>query len=155
MSSDPVPWLLWASLYLSFGEVFCSPTALKIPSNCPLLKSFISGCLYCIFLLFISLLPLAAKSLPHLIAIWLGSIYILSLGTFQHATLLPFLLWGFTAFVTSHEFSAAEVSWSLSFSPSLPVLRLHLGLPTRLKYLLHVSIRFFWVQCLRQGYLGH
>lgn len=125
------------------GTFFGSPAALKIPSNCCLLKSFFSGCLYCIFLFSIPLLPLAAKSLPHLIAIWLGSIHILSLGRFQHAALLPFLVWGFTAFVTSREFCAAEVSWHLNLSPSPPVLRLHLGLPTRLKYLLHVVIRFF------------
>lgn len=111
--------------------------------------------LYSIFLLFIPLLPLAAKSLPHLIAIWLGSICILSLGTFQHAALLPFLVWGFTTFITFYELYAEEVSWSLSLSPSPLILRFHLGLPTRLKYLLHVVIRFFWIQCLQQGYLGH
>lgn len=101
------------------GRFICFPAALKIPSNCSLHESFVSGCLYCIFLLFIPLLPLAAKSLPHLMAIWHSSICILSLGTFQHAALLPFLVWGFTTSVNFHELCAAEVTWE---SQPFPIL---------------------------------
>lgn len=102
-TSSPVTWtsalnVVSCSVPRLFGSFFfCSPVFLKIRLTCPHLPKasssplfLIPGHLYCIFLFFIPLLPLAAKSLPHLIALWLRSICILSLGTFQHAALLPF-----------------------------------------------------------------